>query len=198
MPIIGIVACYAGPVEDGEAAYQPLRDLGPVVDMYGPMPYTAVQQLLDAGNPPGMQNYWTADFYDELSDEALATLIPVASQPISPLTAIILVPMGGRLSRVDDDEMAFGMRTAAFNIHYLSQWPDPADNEANIKWTKDLAESMKKFSTGGVYLNFIGDEGVSRIEHGFGKAKYQRLRELKKEWDPTNFFHINQNIAPAD
>ena len=149
MPIVGIVACYAGPVEDGEAAYQPLRDLGPVVDMFGPMPYVAVQQLLDAGNPPGNQNYWTADFYDELSDEALETMIPVASQPISPLTAVILVPMGGALARVPDEEMAFGMRTAAFNIHYLSQWADPAENEANIKWTKDLSESMRKFSTGG-------------------------------------------------
>jgi FAD/FMN-containing dehydrogenase len=198
MPIIGIVACYAGPVEDGEAAYQPLRDLGPVVDMFGPMPYVAVQQLLDAGNPPGMQNYWTADFYDELSDEALETIIPVASQPISTLTAVIFVPMGGALSRVPDDEMAFGMRTAAFNIHYLSQWADPAETEANVKWTKDLAESMKKFSTGGVYLNFIGDEGMSRVEAGFGKAKYQQLRELKREWDPTNFFRINQNIPPAD
>jgi FAD/FMN-containing dehydrogenase len=198
MPIVGIVACYAGPVEDGEAAYQPLRDLGPVVDMFGPIPYVAVNQLLDAANPKGNQNYWTADFYDELPPEALETIMATATQPISPNTAVILVPGGGALSRVPDDATAFGMRHAAFNIHYLSQWTDPADDEKNINWTKDLADSMKPWSTGGVYLNFIGDEGTSRIEAGFGKEKFERLRELKKVWDPTNLFHINQNIPPAD
>jgi FAD/FMN-containing dehydrogenase len=93
--------------------------------------------------------------------------------------------------------MAFGQRKAAFNIHYLSMWADPADTDKNIKWTRDLAGAMKKYATGGVYLNFIGDEGASRIEAGFGHEKYQRLREIKKKWDPENLFRINQNIPPA-
>jgi FAD/FMN-containing dehydrogenase len=197
MPMIGIVACYAGPADEGEAAYKPLRDLGPILDMYGPIPYVAEQQLLDPGAPKGMQNYWTADFYDDLTPEAMETLMGFAMKPISTLTQVIVIPGGGAIARVPDDAMAFGQRKAAFNIHYLSMWADPADTDKNIKWTRDLAGAMKKYATGGVYLNFIGDEGASRIEAGFGHEKYQRLREIKKKWDPENLFRINQNIPPA-
>jgi FAD/FMN-containing dehydrogenase len=197
-PMIGVVCCYAGPVEDGEKAFQPLRDLGPVIDLTGPMPYTAHQSLLDGGAPKGMQNYWTADFYEDLPDDAIDALVAKATKPVSPLTQVIVVPMGGAIARVDDDETAFGERNARFNIHYLSMWADPSENETNIAFTKDLAATMRPWSTGGVYLNFIGDEGMSRVEAGFGKAKWQRLREIKKKWDPDNFFRINQNIPPAD
>lgn len=198
MPMVGIVCCYAGPAEAGEAAYKPLRDLGPIMDLVEPMPYVAVQQLLDPGNPKGNLNYWTADFYDDLPEEAITTLAAKAGAPVSPLTSIIVVPGGGAVARVPDDAMAFGQRTAGFNIHYLSMWSDPADTEKNIAYTRELSGAMKPYSTGGVYLNFIGDEGAGRIEAGFGAAKWQRLRELKKKWDPQNLFHINQNIPPAD
>jgi FAD/FMN-containing dehydrogenase len=197
MPMIGIVVCYAGPVEEGEAAYKPLRDLGPIMDMTGPIPYVAHQQLLDNANLKGRQNYWTADFYDDLPDEALEHLFAVATKPISPMTQVILIPMGGAIARVPDDAMAFGQRQAAWNIHFLSMWPDPADNDRNIAWTRDLAGALRPYATGGVYLNFIGDEGMSRIEAGFGTEKYQRLREIKRVWDPTNLFRMNQNIPPA-
>jgi FAD/FMN-containing dehydrogenase len=195
-PVIGVVCCYAGPVEEAEAAYQPLLDFGPAMKMVQPMPYTAVQQLLDPANQKGALNYWTADFYDELPDEAVDAFVEKASQPVSPLSQMIVIPGGGAIARVDEDAMAFGHRAAGWNIHYLSMWADPADTEANIAYTRDIASTMKPWSTGGAYLNFLGDEGQARIEAAFG-SKYQRLRDLKKKWDPTNLFRLNQNIPPA-
>jgi FAD/FMN-containing dehydrogenase len=104
---------------------------------------------------------------------------------------------GGAISRVDDNAMAFGHRGAAWNVHYLSMWPDPADTDANIAHTRTLATAMKPWTTGAVYLNFIGDEGQERIESAFGETKLARLRETKAVWDPENVFRHNQNIAPA-
>ncbi|HWS45918.1 MAG TPA: FAD-binding oxidoreductase, partial [Acidimicrobiia bacterium] len=156
-PVIGVVCCYAGPVEDGELAFKPLRAFGPpALDLVQPMPYTAVQSLLDPANPKGMLNYWTADFYDALPDEALDILAAAATQPVSPLTQVIVIPGGGAISRVDEEAMAFGQRHAPFNIHYLSMWADPADTDKNIEYTRSLSRSMKPWANGGVYLNFIG------------------------------------------
>lgn len=196
-PVVGVVCCYAGPVDDGPSAYAPLLELDPAVSMVQPMPYVAVQQLLDPAAPKGMQNYWTADFLAELPDDAVDTLVELATKPVSPLTQVILIPGGGAIARVPDDAMAFGNRTAPFNLHYLSMWADPADTSKNIDYTKRLARAMKPWTTGGVYLNFLGDEGTSRIEAGFGAEKFARLRQIKAKWDPHNVFHRNQNIPPA-
>ncbi len=196
-PVIGVVACYAGPADDGAAAYQPLRDLGPALDMLQPMPYVAVQQLLDPANPKGRLNYWTGDFYDALPDEAIDVFVARATIPVSPFSQMIVIPGGGAIGRVDEDAMAFGERQAAFNIHYLSMWEDPAESEKNIAYTKDLSGSMKRWTSGRAYLNFLGDEGQGRVEAAFGPQKYGRLRDLKTKWDPTNLFRLNQNIPPA-
>jgi FAD/FMN-containing dehydrogenase len=197
-PVIGIVCCYAGSPDDGEEAFRPLRELPYLgVDMVGPMPYVAVQQLLDPPNPKGMQNYWTADFLADLPDDGVDALVGLATKPVSPMTQIILIPGGGALSRVDEEATAFGQRTAPWNIHYLSMWPDPADTDTNIAYTRELAGAMKPWTTGRAYLNFIGDEGAGRVEAAFGEAKFAKLAELKRTWDPTNLFRHNQNIAPA-
>jgi FAD/FMN-containing dehydrogenase len=197
-PVVGVVVCYAGPVEEGEERMRPLREFGPpALDMVQPMPYLAVQQLLDPGNPKGLQNYWSADFLAELPDEAVDVLVEHATNPVSPLSQIILVPGGGAIARVDDDATAFGQRSAPFNIHYLSMWPDPADSERNIAFTRGLATAMKPWTTGRAYLNFIGDEGTARVEAAFGTERYQRLQALKDKWDPENLFRHNQNIPPT-
>jgi FAD/FMN-containing dehydrogenase len=197
-PVIGVVVCYSGDPDDGPKVLAPLLEFGPpAIAMVQPMPYVAVQQLLDPPNPKGMQNYWTGDFYDDLPDDAVDVLVEKTSQPASPMTQIIVVAGGGAIARVDDGAMAFGQRQTPWNIHYLSMWPDPADTERNIAYTKDLAGAMKAWSTGRVYLNFLGDEGQDRIASGFGPEKYARLRQLKTVWDPTNLFRHNQNIPPA-
>jgi FAD/FMN-containing dehydrogenase len=198
-PAVGVVLCYVGPVEHGAEALRPMLEFGPpAVNLVQPMPYVAMQQLLDASVPRGMQNYWTGDFLDELPDEAVDVLADLATQPISPLTQINLLPGGGALSRVPNDATAFNQRRQPWNVHYLSMWPDPADTERNIAWTRQLATAMKPWSTGRAYLNFIGDEGHGRVEAAFGPQTYARLQRLKRTWDPGNLFHHNQNIRPAD
>jgi FAD/FMN-containing dehydrogenase len=197
-PVVAIVVSYAGDVEEGERVLAPLREFGPpAIDLVEPMPYLALQGLIEAGNPHGMHNYWTADFYGSLPDEAIDILVAGATEPVSPLTQILVVPGGGAISRVAEDAMAFGERHAQWNIHYLSMWPDPADSPPNIEYTKSLAGAMKPWAAGGVYLNFIGDEGSARVESAFGKEKYARLQALKTKWDPDNLFCHNQNIKPA-
>lgn len=197
-PVIGIVVCCTGPVEEAERALAPLREFGPpAVDMVAPMPYVAVQQLLDPPNPKGMRNYWTADFYDELPDDAVDALVARATQPVSPMTQIILVPGGGAVARVDDDATAFGQRRSRWNIHFLSMWPDASDDARNIAYTRELSGALKPWAAGEVYLNFIGDEGPERVRSAFGAEKFARLQAIKDEWDPTNVFCHNQNIPPS-
>jgi FAD/FMN-containing dehydrogenase len=142
-PVLGVVVTYCGDPADGERAIQPLVDLEPAMAMVGPMPYTAVQQLLDGANQHGMRNYWSADFLGELPDEAIGILADRTAGVPSPLTQIILVPGGGAVARVDDDATASGERDAPWNVHYLSMWVDPADDERNIAWTRELASAMK-------------------------------------------------------
>jgi FAD/FMN-containing dehydrogenase len=196
-PMVGIICCYLGRPEDGPAAYAPLLDLEPVMAMVDVMPYLAVQGLIEAGNQKGNLNYWTGDFYDEFPDEAVDTLVRIATEPVSPMTQIIVVPGGGAIARVDDDAMALGSRRAAFNLHFLGMWTDPADTDRNIDYIRNLAGSLKPWSTGAAYLNFLGDEGLSRVEASFGPEKFARLQQLKATWDPDNVFRHNQNIPPA-
>jgi FAD/FMN-containing dehydrogenase len=124
-------------------------------------------------------------------------LVRHGTAPVSPLSQVIVVPGGGALSRVPEDATAFGQRTAPWNIHYLSMWGDPAATAENVAYTRQFADAMKPWSTGRVYLNFIGEEGVGRVEAAFGPEKYARLQALKKQWDPHNVFRHNQNITPA-
>lgn len=197
-PVVGVVLCYVGSVEDGERVLAPLRQFGPpAVDLVQEMPYVALQGFLEASFPRGMQHYWTADFFSDLPDEAVDILVGTATRPVSPLTQILVIPGGGQISSVPEDAMAFGQRHAPWNIHYLSMWPDPADSEVNIAYTRSLAGAMKPWTTGRAYLNFIGDEGAGRVEAAFGPEKYARLQRLKAVWDPTNLFRHNQNIPPA-
>jgi FAD/FMN-containing dehydrogenase len=197
-PVVGILLCYAGDIDEGQRVLQPLVEFGPpAVTMVQPMPYTAIQQMGNAGYPEGMQNYWSGDFLGELPDEAIDTLVSMATQPVSLLTQILVVPGGGAIARVPEDATAFGERTAPWNMHYLAMWPDPADTERNISYTRGVAMAMKPWTTGKAYLNFIGDEGTGRVEAAFGKDKFARLQQLKRTWDPENLFRHNQNIAPG-
>jgi FAD/FMN-containing dehydrogenase len=197
-PVVGVVVCWSGAIEEGRSVLDPfLAAAPPAIDLVQPMPYTAVQQLLDPANPKGMQNYWTGDFFESLPDDAIDTLTSLATAPASPMTQIILVAGGGAIARVPDDETAFARRDAPFNIHYLGMWADASHGVLNIASIKQLAAVMKPWTTGTVYLNFLGDEGAARIEAGFGAEKFARLQQIKRTWDPTNLFRNNQNIPPA-
>jgi FAD/FMN-containing dehydrogenase len=197
-PVVGVVICYAGDPVEGAEVLAPLLEYGPpAINLVQPMPYVAVQRLIDEANPKGMRNYWTADFLAELTDEAVDTLVSHATAPRSPLSQVILVAGGGAIARVPDDATALGQRNAPWNIHYLSMWPDPADDDVNIRHTRSMAQAMKPWSTGRLYLNYIGDEGPGRVEAAYGPEKYARLQQIKRIWDPENVFRHNQNITPA-
>jgi FAD/FMN-containing dehydrogenase len=197
-PVVACIVCYAGDPEEGEQVMQPMREFGPPgLNLLGRMPYVAVQDLITEANPPGRRNYWSADFLADLPDEAVDTLVEHATAPVSPFSTMLLVAGGGAVARVPDDETAFGMRTAPFNTHYLSMWESEDDDEQNIAYTRRIAAAMKPWTTGQVYLNYIGDEGLHRVESSFGEKKYARLQEIKAEWDPDNVFRHNQNIKPA-
>ncbi|HKA93243.1 MAG TPA: FAD-binding oxidoreductase [Acidimicrobiia bacterium] len=197
-PVVGVVVLYAGDVAEGEEAFRPLREFGPPgLDMVQPMPYVAVQQMLDAANQSGRLNYWTADFYDSLPDEAIDTFVPRATHPISPLSQVIVMPGGGALSRVPQEATAFPQRNAEWNLHYLSMWEDPAETDHNISWTRDFSAAMKPWSSGRQYLNMLDEDRVERVAAAYGPEKFAELQALKAKWDPTNLFCHNQNIPPA-
>ena len=158
-----MIVCHTGPVEEAEEALRPLREFGPpALDMVGPMPYVALQKLVDDSYPAGMRNYWTGDFLAGLPDEAIEVLARFHLSTPSPMTQILVLPGGGALAQVPDGTMAIGERQAPFNIHITSLWPDPADDDANIAWTRDLSNALKSY-TRRVYVNFIGDEGEDRV-----------------------------------
>ncbi|HMG26599.1 MAG TPA: FAD-binding oxidoreductase [Acidimicrobiia bacterium] len=197
-PVVGVVALYVGDVAEGEEAFRPLREFGPPgLDMVQPMPYVAVQQMIDPPNQSGRLNYWNADFYDSLPDQAIDTFVPRATHPISPFSQVIVMPGGGALARVPDDATAFVQRNAEWNLHYLSMWEDPAETERNISWTREFSSTMKPWSSGRQYLNMLDEDRVERVAAAYGPEKFAKLQALKSKWDPTNLFCHNQNIPPS-
>jgi FAD/FMN-containing dehydrogenase len=196
-PAIGIVYCYVGSIEDGEAAAAPLRATAPVLDVIGPMPYTALQQALDGGSPRGVREYFKVDWLSDLPDEAIDTIVAEAEQLPAPFGQLILGPMGGAMSRTDNSAIALNIPDAPWVYFCLAMWMDPSEDEANTAWARGFAETMRPFGVGSPYPNFIEpDEGIARLKASYGPEKYERLAALKRQWDPDNLFRLNQNIAP--
>jgi FAD/FMN-containing dehydrogenase len=199
-PAAGIVYVYVGPPEEGVEALRPLREVAPpLVDIVQPMPYTAVQQMLDAGNPRGIREYFKIDWLRELPDEAIDVVVEQAEALPAPFGQLILAPMGGAVSRTDDSALALTVPDVPWAYFCLTMWMDPADDDPNVAWTRGFADAMRPFGVDGeAFPNFIETDGNSaRLRQSYGEDKYERLVELKNEWDPENVFRLNQNIAPA-
>jgi FAD/FMN-containing dehydrogenase len=195
--MVSVALCHVGDMDKGADLVQPLRDFGPpAIDLLGPQPYVALQGMFDAAAPPGMQNYWKSSYLPSLSDSAIAVLEHHAQRMKSPLSAIHVQHLEGAVARVDPDATSFGYRQAPFVLNVIGTWPDAAENEEQIAWVRGTWAAMREHSMDGAFLNFLGADEASRVTAAYGAAKYKRLRELKQEWDPTNLFHINQNIAP--
>ena len=196
-PLVAITVCYTGWMDEGEEVVRPLRVFGPpLVDLIRPMPYTALQSMLDASAPSGLQNYWKSRYLSDLGDETVDTLIAHAGGMTSPLSAVHIHQLGGALSHVGEDKTAVSYRDAPYAFNIVSAWLDPQGSERHIAWTRAFAAAMAPHSTGGVYMNFLGDEGEDRIRAAYGAATYDRLVDLKTKYDPTNLFCLNQNIRP--
>ncbi len=197
-PVLAILVCYTGPIEEGKSIIQPLRtSCPPAVDLVAPMPYTALQKMLDAANPPGWQNYWKSEYLKSLSDEAIDTLIDHAAKRPSPMSKMLIANLLGAVKRVGDDKTPYSHRDAPFIINIVGMWSDVTKNDENIKWARDLWNAVQPFATGGVYVNFLMTEGADRVMAAYGKKKYERLAALKNKYDPANFFSLNQNIKPG-
>jgi hypothetical protein len=200
-PIVGVVICWTGSPEEGERVVAPIREVAqPVMDMVGPMPYTALQSMLDGGGPYGTRAYMKAEFFDgDMSDEAIEKLAKHGAKRAGPMAQLLLEPLGGAIRRVGEDDTALGRRDVKWCFHALALWleSDEASEAAHKSWARGLSEDMQPHTMPGVYLNFVGDEGEERVRSTYGPEKYARLQALKDKYDPTNFFHLNQNIKPS-
>jgi FAD/FMN-containing dehydrogenase len=196
VPIVAILPAYNGATPMGEAAVQPLRDLGPVADQVTEMPYPALQSMLDAGFPSGLNVYWRSDFLSGLPDEAIDTMIDAFRTVTSPLSAMLIEQFGGAVARIPADETAYAQRDGLFNLVVIGRWADAATADTHIAWARRASDGMRPFISGGVYVNYLGAEGTDRVRAAYGPAKCERLVALKRKYDPTNLFRVNQNIRP--
>ncbi len=199
--VMAVFVSYNGAVEEGELILKPLREFGtPLADMIGPMPYTQVQRMMDEGFPAGRQNYWKSNFLKGLNSEAIDIIVDHVAKAPSPFSAVAIEQFGGAVNRVGMDDTAFNHRNARYNLLIVGIWTDLAAKAENVKWVRDLWDAMEPYSSGGVYVNYLGqeaDEGAERIKAAYGPEKYERLVALKNKFDPTNLFRMNQNIKPS-
>ena len=195
--VVAYVPCYSGSIEAGEEVVQPLREFGdPIADLVQPMPFTALQQMLDEELVPGFRNYWKTQLVDPLPDEAIDIVVDRAATLPSPMTQIVLEHLGGAISRVEPDATAYRNRKASFSFNVFPRWEDPAEDDAHVAWAREVHEAITPYSTDGVAVNFLSQEGQERVRTAYGD-NYDRLVELKNEWDPENLFRMNQNIKPT-
>lgn len=195
--ILGLAVCYFGDIAEGESVLKPLRDFGnPIADIIGPMPYTAWQSMLDAGQVPGERNYWKSNDFTELSDGLIDVFIDYASRLPDPQSEIACANLGDAVERVPIEATAYTHRNAHFVTSIHGRWNDPANDEECIAWARDLNEATAPFSTGGVYVNFLTKEEGNRVRAAYG-PNYERLVAVKNKYDPTNLFQLNQNIQPT-
>jgi FAD/FMN-containing dehydrogenase len=192
---LGIV--YAGSIEEGERVLRPLRAFGrPALDLVGAMPAVSIQQMLDPTAPHGMRNYSRSHWLAALPDAAIDEQVRRHAEVPSPMSLIINGRMGGAVERVPREATAFGHRDAKRLLLVVSAWTEGDDHE-QIEWCRGVFDAMTPHSTGGVYVNFVEDEGEKRVRAGYDDDIWPRLVAAKDRWDPDNVFHLNPNIPPS-
>lgn len=193
----GVVWCYTGPEKEAERVFKPIREFGPPA-LYGihAMPYPMLQSAFDALYPPGLQWYWRADFVKELSDAAVAVHVKHGSNVPTMHSSMHLYPINGAAQRVGKTETPWSYRDATWAEVIVGVDPDPANTKRITEWSKTYWDALHPYSAGGAYVNFMMDEGEERIKATY-RDNYARLASLKKKYDPTNLFRVNQNIKPA-
>jgi FAD/FMN-containing dehydrogenase len=197
-PVLDVILCYCGRIEEGEKVLRPMRSCGsPLADSVAAVPYATVQNLLTEVFQPGRLHYWKSGFVRRFTDEAIEALVDFfAATGPGFFAAIAIEHLGGAVSRVGPQDTAFGHRDAQHSLLVLRMWQDPGESDKNIDWARRCYETAAPFLKAGAYVNYLADEGEPRVRDAYG-VNYQRLREIKKKYDPTNFFRLNQNIMPA-
>jgi FAD/FMN-containing dehydrogenase len=197
-PVVSVVGGHWGSVDEGAEALAPLKEYGePGVDLMGPTTYLDFQMITDAGNPPGRRNYWRSELLPDVPDEAIDALVACAAQAASPTSVVVLGRTGGAIGDVAEDATALSGRGSEWQFHCYASWTD-ADDTPNIAWARASEAALRPWTMAGMALNFVSDIDNSRVRSSFGAEKYQRLVQLKRQWDPENVFSMNQNIPPTD
>lgn len=190
----GIAGLWCGPAAEGEAALRPLIGAAPaIVDLFGELPYCEFQCMID--DPPGNRNFWTADYLGSLPDDAIEAFCAYSERMPASFAQSLLVPWGGAVAR-GSGATPMANRDAAWVLHPFAVWEGAEQDAEHIAWARESHAVFAPWSTGGTYLNFIGDEGADRVRAAFG-PHYERLATVKAEWDPENVFRGNQNIEPS-
>ncbi len=193
----GVVWCYTGPMDQADKALSPIHQISPpAVNFVGPVPYPTLQTLFDPLLPPGLQWYWKGDFVNELSDDAIKLHLKYGSELPSLLSTMHIYPIDGAVQRVPKNDTAFSYREAKWSMVIAGIDPDPENKDRITTWAKRYWEALHPYSAGGAYVNFMMEEGQSRVEATY-RDNYKRLSEIKRKYDPTNLFRVNQNISPA-
>ena len=197
-PIVAIFACHTGRPGDGEKLLAPVKAFGkPVGDIIQRRSYVSQQCLLDATQPNGRRYYWKSEYMPRIGDDVFASVQEHAKGMPSPHSAVILFPLGGAVAQHGTDHSAVGNRDAKFLFNIAASWEKPQDDAANIEWARMAWNGMKKYSTGGTYINFLNEEEAGdRIQAAYG-PNFARLARVKAAWDPQNVFRANKNVAPA-
>lgn len=197
-PFLLLVSCFNGSDEDAELLLDELRALGtPVAEHVGRMPYPALNSAFDGLLPAGLQHYWKAAFLPELTDGAIAAHLEHGPHVPAMQSTMHLYPIDGAVQDVAPDATAFAYRDARFAPVIAGMWSDPVDNEANTRWVRDYHAALEPHTSAGGYVNFMAGDDQSRIRANYG-VNFERLAAVKKTYDPTNLFHLNQNITPAE
>ncbi len=192
-----IVGCWTGPPDQAAKAFAPFRDAAPVVaEFVGPMPYPAMNSLFDGLVPPGLQHYWKAVYVRNLTDGAIDAHMKFGPKVPVVNSTVHIYPINGAVHDVAPDATAFGHRDAKYATVIAGMWPDPKTNDTNIRWVKDFYAALAPHSERGGYINFAAADEADRVGANFG-MNFDRLRELKKKYDPGNVFRINQNVVPS-
>jgi FAD/FMN-containing dehydrogenase len=193
----GIVWCYPGTIEQANAILEPLRAFRkPAFEFFVPMPFPMLQGMFDALYPPGHQWYWKADFFNELSDEAIAKHVEHGSLMPTMQSSMHLYPVNGAAHRVGPADTPWSYRTATFSQVIVGVDPDPAKKDIIKDWAQNYYDALHPYGAGGAYVNFMMEEGEDRVKATY-RGNYERLAKIKARYDPENFFRVNQNIKPA-
>ena len=193
----GIVWCYTGAHERADRVLEPITSFGsPLLTGLQPMPFSALQSAFDALYPAGLQWYWRADFFAQISDDAIDTHLKYGRQLPTGHSTMHLYPIDGAASRVPEDATAFAYRDGGWAGVIVGVDPEPANAGLISQWARDYWQELHPTSAGGAYVNFLMDEGQDRIKAAY-RGNYQRLAQAKRTYDPDNLFHVNQNIRPA-
>jgi FAD/FMN-containing dehydrogenase len=197
-PAVGVLVMYDGDPERGAEHLAPLRALAPAVDLVQPMPYCALQTMLDPPGSSDARGYYRFSFIDELTDAAVDTIVAGAEVAPSPMSAILLQPMGGAFGRVGEMDTALGHRDADWGIQVLAVWLEPERDTSNRSWVRAVTDALAPWARPAGFPNFIAEAGdAEAVRRAYGAERYARLVAAKDRWDPRNVFRLNHNIQPS-